>query len=147
VQLCCLTQQITQAIAKELAMKTNLEIIREFYETLDLELVDPDVDENVADGCSMNGYYRGRQAVQEWIAKLTARFDNWKDVPDRLIDLGDLVIALGNYQGRSQVTGKTFDVPFSHIWFLKDGRISKLNYHVDTFVLDRAIAPDNALQN
>jgi uncharacterized protein len=128
-------------------MKTNLEIIREFYETLDLELVDPDVDGHITDGCSMNGHYRGRQGVQEWIAQLTARFDNWKDLPDRLIDIGDLVIALGHYQGRSQVTGKTFDVPFSNIWFLKDGQIAKLNHHVDTFVLECAIAPDKSLQN
>jgi NADPH-dependent 2,4-dienoyl-CoA reductase/sulfur reductase-like enzyme len=47
-----------------------------------------------------------------------------------------------SFVSRSQVTGKTFDVPFSHIWFLKDGQIAKLNHYVDTFVLDRASARD-----
>lgn len=128
-------------------MKTNLEIIREFYETLNIELVDPDVDWNVANGFFMDGHYQGRQAIQEWVAKLTAQFDNWKDRPDQLLDAGDMVVAFGHYQGRSQVTGKTFNVPFSHIWFLKDGRIIKLNHHVDISMLDGVIALDEALQN
>lgn len=56
-------------------------------------------------------------------------------------------IALGRYQGRSKVTGKTFDVPFSPIWFMKDGRIIKLNQHVNTLMLHRAITPDEVLKN
>ncbi|MBW4579090.1 MAG: nuclear transport factor 2 family protein [Tildeniella nuda ZEHNDER 1965/U140] len=128
-------------------MKTNLEIVREFYKTLNSELVDPDVDWNVADSFSLGIHHHGRQAVQKWVTRLAAQFDNWKDMPDQLLDTGDMVIALGHYQGRSQVTGKPVDVPFSHIWFLKDGRIIKLNHHVDTVMLDGAIAPDKALQN
>jgi uncharacterized protein len=119
---------------EELTVKTNLEIVREFYETLNPELVDPDVDRNIADSFT-DGHYHGRQAIQEQIAQVIAQFDNWKDVPDQLIDTGEMVIASGHYQAHSQVNGKTVDVPFSHIWSLKDGRIIKLSHHADTVML------------
>jgi uncharacterized protein len=125
---------------EEPTLKTNLEIVREFYETLDPELVDPDVDWKVTDSFSVDSHYDGRQAVQKWVTRLAAQFDNWKDIPDQLLDAGDMVIGLGHYQGRSKVTGEKFDVAFSHFWFLKDGRIIKSNHHVSTFMLDCAIS-------
>ena len=128
-------------------MKTNLEIIREFYETLNLELVDPEVDWNVADGLLVDGHYQGRKAMQEWANKLAAQFDDWKHVPEQLLDLGNVIIASGRYQGGSQVTGKPFNVPFSHIWFMKDGRIIKLNQHINTLMLHRVIAPNEVLKD
>lgn len=127
-------------------MKTNLEIIREFYETLNLELVDPDVDWKVADGLLVDGHYQGRKAVQEWADKLAAQFDDWKNVPEQLLDMGDVIIALGHYRGRSKVTGKTFNVPFSHIWSIEDGRIIKLNQHINRSMLHRA-TPDEVLKD
>lgn len=67
---------------EELTMKTNLEIIREFYETLNPELIDPDVDWNVADGFPVDGHYQGRKAVQEWAAELAAQFDIGRMCPN-----------------------------------------------------------------
>ncbi|NJK52558.1 MAG: hypothetical protein HC936_06525 [Leptolyngbyaceae cyanobacterium SU_3_3] len=55
-------------------MKTNLEIIREFYETLNPELVDPHVDRNVADSFTDNRY-QGQKAVQEWAATFAMSFE------------------------------------------------------------------------
>jgi len=46
-------------------MKTNLEIIREFYETMNPEIIDPDVDWKLADGFPADGHYHGRKAVVE----------------------------------------------------------------------------------
>jgi uncharacterized protein len=127
-------------------MRTNLEIVREFYETLNPELIDPDVDWNVADSC-IDSHYQGRKAVQGWANELAAQSDDWQDLPEQIIDIGDIIITLGHYQGRSKITGKRFTVPFSHIWFMKDGRIVKLNQHVDTLMLRRAIEPDEVIRN
>jgi uncharacterized protein len=124
-------------------MKTNLEIIQEFYATMNPEIIDPEVDWKLADGFPADGHYHGRKAViEEWFPKLVAQFDDWRGVPDRLLDAGDAIIGLGHYQGRSKVTGKTFKVPFAHIWFMKDGRIIKLNHNVNTLMLYRAITVD-----
>jgi uncharacterized protein len=126
-------------------MKTNLKIIQEFYETLNPELVDPHMDWNVADSF-MDSHYQGRKAVQEWADELATQSNDWQNLPKQLLDIGDIVIALGHYQGRSKVTGKIFNIPFSHIWFVKDGRIIRLNQHIDTSILHRAIAPNEVLQ-
>ncbi|MBD2067764.1 nuclear transport factor 2 family protein [Leptolyngbya sp. FACHB-671] len=128
-------------------MKTNLEIIREFYETLNFELVAPDVDWKVSDSFPADSHYQGRKRVQEWAAELAVQFHDWKNVPEQLLDTGDAIIALGHYQGRSKVTGKPCNVPFSHIWFMKDGRIIKLNHHINTLMPHRAIAPNEVLKN
>lgn len=124
-------------------LKTNLEIIQEFYETLNPEIIDPNVDWKLAEGFPADGHYHGRKAVlEEWYPKLVAQFDDWKGIPDQLLDAGEAIIGLGHYQGRSKVTGRTFKVPFAHIWFMKDGRIIKLNHNANTLMLYRAITPD-----
>jgi uncharacterized protein len=137
-------------------VKTNIEIVREFYETLDPELVAPDMNWRVTDGFSLDSYYHGRQAMQKWVTRLAAQFDNWQDVPDQLLEAGDMVIGLGHYQCHSKTTGEKFDVAFSHFWFLKDEHIIKLDHHVSKFMSNCAvpselrpalIAPDALLKN
>jgi uncharacterized protein len=71
-------------------------------------------------------------------------FDNGRS-PQQLktsFENGDAIVGLGHYQGRSKVTGKTFKVPFAHVWFMKEGRIIKLNHNVNTLMLHRAITVD-----
>ena len=121
-------------------MKTNLEIIKKWYETLDPEIVDPDVDWKLADGFPADGHYRGRKAVfEEWLPKLLAQFDNWKATPEQLLDAGDAIVGLGYYSGRSKATSREFKVPFAHVWFMQNGRIVKVNHNANTLMLHRAI--------
>lgn len=62
-------------------MKTNLEIVREFYETLNPELVDPDADWNVTDGFFINDHYHGRQAAHSCTALLIEAANSVHDLP------------------------------------------------------------------
>jgi hypothetical protein len=121
-------------------MKTNLEIIKEWYETLNPEIVAPNVDWKLADGFPADGHYHGRKAVfEEWLPKLLAQFDEWKATPEQLLDAGDAIVSLGYYSGRSKATGREFEVPFAHIWFMKDGQITKVSHHTNTLMLHQAI--------
>jgi hypothetical protein len=59
-----------------MADKSNIEIIREWYATLNPDIVDENVDWELADGFPADGHYHGRQAVfAEWWPKLAAQFD------------------------------------------------------------------------
>ena len=123
-----------------MADKSNIEIIREWYATLNPDIVDENVDWELADGFPADGHYHGRQAVfAEWWPKLAAQFDAWKATPEEFLDAGEAIIALGHYSGRAKATGRTFNVPFAHVWWMRDGRIVKLGHYTNTLLLHRAI--------
>ena len=120
--------------------KSNLEIIREWYATLNPEILDENVDWKLADGFPADGHYHGRKTVfEEWWPKHAAQFDDWKATPEQLLDAGEAVIVLGHYSGRAKVTGRTFEVPFAHVWWMRNGKIVKFGHHTNTLLLHRAI--------
>ena len=54
--------------------------------------------------------------------------------PERFIDGGDTVVVQGRHRGRS-VSGNPIDLPFMHLWTLRDGKATSF-----TEVLDSATA-------
>ena len=123
-----------------MAQKGNFEIIREWYATLNPEILDENVDWRLADGFPADGRYHGRRAVfEDWWPRLAAQFEDWKATPERFLDSGEAVVALGHYTGRARATGRAFEVPFAHIWWMRDGRIVKFDHYTNTLLLHRAI--------
>jgi len=119
---------------------SNIELIRKWYETLDPEFLDEDIDWRLAEGFPADGHYRGRKPVfEEWWPKLAALFDEWKATPERLLDGGEAVVTLGNYTGVAKATGRRFKVPFVHIWWIRDGKIVKFDHHTNTLLLHRIV--------
>ncbi len=51
----------------------------------------------------------------------------------------DTVVVRGRYVGRTAVTDATFDIPFTHLWRAKDGRLTWLQQYIDTAVMRDAI--------
>lgn len=120
----------------------NLGIIRRWYETLDPTILDEDVDWKLAEGFPSGGHYRGRRAVlEDWWPRHAALFDAWKAIPGRLLDAGEAVVVLGRYTGTARATGQDFQVPFAHVWWMRDGQIVALGQYVDTLLLQRVLAP------
>jgi uncharacterized protein len=84
------------------------------------------------------------------------RFEGIPDVPERLlpgfyaafdarmvaeefIADGDRVVALGRLQGRTRDAAVPIDVPFAHVWTVRDGRLVRLRIFTDTAVLAEAL--------
>ena len=123
-----------------MADKSNIEIIREWYATLNPDFLDKNIDWQLADGFPADGHYHGREAVfTKWWPKLAAQFDDWKATPEQLLDAGDVIVSLGHYSGRAKATGRTFTVPFAHVWWMRDGKIVTLGHYTNTLLLHRAI--------
>ena len=123
-----------------MAEKSNLETIREWYATINPEILDENVDWKLADGFPADGHYHGRKAVfEDWWPKLAAQFDDWKATPEQFLDADDAVISLGFYSGRAKATGRTFKVPFAHVWWMRNGKIVKFGHYTNTLLLRRAI--------
>lgn len=62
----------------------------------------------------------------------------WAD-PGELFDVGDRIIVLGRMRGRARATGRSFEIPFPHVWGLTDGVPSRCRAYLDTAPVSTAI--------
>jgi ketosteroid isomerase-like protein len=103
---------------------------------LDAVLADmhPDIEWHQAQGLPHGGFYRGVDEVRrnifepldaEWWDEFTAK-------PDEFLDAGEQVVVLGRYRGIAKGTGKELDVPFVHVWTVRDGQAVRFRQFLDT---------------
>lgn len=77
--------------------------------------------------------YRGAQAIGEGVfARLTDAIDHFTAVPDKIIDGGNHVVALGRYGGTVKASGERLDCQFCHVWEFEDGKIVRFQQYTDT---------------
>ncbi|CAN5486683.1 nuclear transport factor 2 family protein [soil metagenome] len=101
-------------------------------------------DENIewteAEGFPYGGTYTGANAILENVfMKLGGEWEGFAAVPDEILDAGDNIVALGNYSGKFNTTGKSMTVPFAHVWTLQDGKIVKFVQYTDTLKVSEAL--------
>ena len=116
-------------------------IVRRSYEAFargDLDAVVADMDEAIewqqAQGLPHGGTYRGLAEVRANVFDPLDR-DWWSAfsaVPDEFLEAGAEVVVLGRYRGTAKQTGKLLDVPFVHIWSLRDGKAWRFRQFLDT---------------
>jgi len=127
-----------------------VDIVRRSYEAFardDMDGVladmDPDIEWHQAQGLPHGGYYRGLAEVrrnifdpldEEW-------WDEFDADPEEFLDAGDQVVVLGRYSGVAKRTGKGLDVPFVHVWTLRDGRAVRFRQFLDTAGWVAALEP------
>jgi len=83
------------------------------------------------DSLSFGGVYRGPQGAGEFFTKLPQVFAELRVEPERYIDGGDTVVAQGRHRGRS-VAGRSFDVPWVHVWTYRNGRATSFTEIMDS---------------
>jgi hypothetical protein len=59
---------------------------------------------------------------------------------EELFDSGDRVVGRGWLRGRARASGIAFETPFVDLWTLRDARVARLEYHVDTAIVLGALA-------
>ena len=125
----------------------NKQIIENAYnsfETGDIPGFLASFDENIewteAEGFPYGGTYTGADAILENVfMKLGTEWEKFSAVPDDFLDAGDQIVALGNYSGKYNSTGKSMKVPFAHVWTLRDGKIVKFVQYTDTLKISEAL--------
>lgn len=94
----------------------------------------PDIEWQQAQGLPHGGVYRGVDEVRrnvfepldaEWWSEFAAD-------PSEFLDAGDEVVVLGRYRGVAKGTGKLLDVPFVHVWTMRDGKAVRFRQFLDT---------------
>ncbi len=123
-------------------MVTNLDVVRAWYDSGNPDLIDPQIEWLIPKGYPGGGNYYGRDAVfNDYFPKLLANFDQWTATPDQLLDAGEAIVGLGHYRGRVKRTGAPVEIPFTHVWWVRNGKIVKAQPAADTSLFQQALVP------
>jgi ketosteroid isomerase-like protein/predicted ester cyclase len=137
------------------AVARNVDIIRGGYAAFAagdipavLALFDDDMVWSTLESVRFGGVYHGPAGAGEFFTKLPQNYAELRVEPERYIDAGDTVVATGRHRGRT-VTGNGFDVPWMHVWTLRDGKATSFTEVFDTAPVARALgdAPSGASGN
>src|SRR5687767_10866054 len=98
----------------------NREIIENAYKSFAsgdvpglLGTFDEKIEWTEAEGFPYGGTYRGANAILENVfMKLGTEWEGFAAVPDEFLDAGEKIVALGNYSGKYNASGKSMTVPF-----------------------------------
>jgi uncharacterized protein len=120
---------------------TAVEIVKRSYDAFargDMDGVlgdmDPDIEWHQAQGLPHGGYYRGLDEVRRNIFDpLDAEWwDGFTATPHEFLDAGEHVVVLGRYRGTAKQTGRALDVPFVHVWTLRNDKAVRFRQFLDT---------------
>ena len=125
----------------------NERLVRAFYEAtvpghrealrgLQAPHVVYDLPEGMPVGC---GHFEGLQDVLDrfltsFYGALDIRF-----VAEEFIAAGEQVVALGRIEGKTRKAGVPVDVPFAHVWTIREGYLQRLRAFTDTAVIANAL--------
>ena len=128
-------------------MKTPLEIVKELYAGLTagdvdsvLALMSDDIEWITMMDYKVDG--RGPRRVLEGI--LAPAMQEWEPyilTPHEFICDGEKVVSVGRFSGTNRVTGKHVEVDYSHIWRVREGKITQHRQFIDTGKIEPARRP------
>ena len=125
-------------------MTNPAEIVRSFYDKLKagdapgaLGLMAHDIEWIAMWHYKVNG--RGPERVAEGLFKpLMAEWSSFALEPAEFIVDGDNVVSLGRFTGVQGSTGKQAEAGYSHVWTVKDGKITRFRQYIDTLAIAEA---------
>jgi len=121
--------------------RTALEIARASYAAFARHDVagvvaelDPEIEWVQAQGLPHGGTYRGIDEVRRNIFDPLDRdwWDGFTAEPDEFIDAGDQVVVLGRYRAVAKQSRRQLDVPYVHVWTVKDAKVTRFRQFLDT---------------
>ncbi len=115
--------------------------MRRWFATMDASLLAEDIEWLVPGYPVAKERYVGRNAVfGEFFPGLTSQFAEWGADTERMIDGGDDVTVIGRYRGKT-MAGTAFEIPFIHVWTVKDGRVVRVVSAAHTKIFADVLSP------
>lgn len=118
-------------------MQSAVETIHEIYEAFRrrdaarvFALFSPEIEIVQSEALPWGGAYRGHDGARQFFAKLTSHINSTVEI-ERLINAGDQISAVGWTQGTVNASGATYRVPIAHIWTVKNGMITRVQFLID----------------
>lgn len=116
----------------------NVNLIRSTYEAFgqgDMDTVArrfAETEWHEMEGMPYGGTFTGTEAIMSnVIGPISQDVDGFSVSPAEILDAGDeQVVALGRYAGEG--ANGALDVPFAHVWTVRDGSIVRFDQYADT---------------
>lgn len=97
-----------------------------------------------AEGMPYGGVHRGPETVvQKVLAPIAADVEGFTVTPEEVIASGDTVAVVVRYTGTGKATGRSLDLPVTHVWDVREGKIARFRQFVDTAMF-LEVVPDEA---
>lgn len=130
----------------------NTAIIQRVYDGFtngDMAAVVADFSDNIVWNEAENSPYSDRnpyQGTDEIVSGLFARLGGewayFNATPSNYVAEDDKVVAIGRYTAEHGETGKSMDIPFVHVWTVKNGRITAFQQYTDTLTHTEVMQAD-----
>jgi ketosteroid isomerase-like protein len=88
------------------------------------------------------GHYEGLQDVLDRFLTIFYGALDIRFLAEEFISAGEHVVALGRIQGKTRKAAVPVDVPFAHVWTVREGYLQRLRAFTDTAVLTDALSKD-----
>ena len=108
-----------------------------------LEKFDPAIRWSVPETVPLGGTYEGPAATGAFFSRLPELYTELRVTPEQYVETGDTVTVLGRHLGRTRA-GRELDVPFVHVWRLKDGRAVSFTEFFDTARMNALLGADES---
>ena len=116
--------------------------LRLWYDTLNPDLLTPDIHWHNADGSPYGGTFIGRDAVRDgYFTPLRRDFEDWRVTVEEVIGSGTAgyIVVRGQFHGRARITGVAVVVPFANFWKVHGSEIFSVQQYTDTRILADAL--------
>ncbi|HEY8745650.1 MAG TPA: nuclear transport factor 2 family protein, partial [Chloroflexota bacterium] len=80
-----------------------------------------------------------QSVVKNVFAALPAAWDNFSIVPEEFLGSGERIAVVGRCTATARETGRSLDVPFVHVWTVRDGTLCRFQDYTDTAQVLRAL--------
>ena len=118
------------------------EIIKSLYDAFArgdaatvLGMFDPGIVWNEAENipyADRNPYIGPQQVAEGVFGRIMTEWDGFTVTPEKLLQDGDTVVAIGRYRGTFRATSQRLDAQFVHVWTLQGGRVTQFQQYADT---------------
>lgn len=116
----------------------NVAMVKQVYEAFGkrdllrvLDLLGEEIEIWQSDALPWGGTYRGLEEFRTYATGLTQHVDARVE-PERILDAGEHTVMVGRSKGRAWSSEARFDVPVVHVWTARDGKLARLEVHMDT---------------
>jgi uncharacterized protein len=123
-----------------------VQVVKEIYEAFarrDVAKVfshfAPDLEIRQTSALPWGGVYQGHAGARIFFERLTQHINSTVTI-ERIIDAVEHVVIIGRTAGRVNATGAVYDVPLAHVWRVRDGLVTQIEFHIDTPVMLAALA-------
>jgi ketosteroid isomerase-like protein len=79
------------------------------------------------------------QTLVEVLTRVPESAREFQPEPEEFLDAGENIVVLGHHRGVTASTGVSFEIPFAHIWTMRDGLAVKFRSYVDTALMGASL--------